>query len=154
MSTLSFTKRFKNKIDKLGRDGFVYLNASNPIDKSDIPARKIHQPFLRLLPSNSKVLITQKVIKEDNSVEGKSINFRSVTPDNALPQIRVSPIRNKEKISKSKSPVYVREGIIYNETEHIDTSISCPKLPKIIPPQYSIRDHIRRKLKLTMKKYF
>jgi hypothetical protein len=154
MSTLSFTKRFKNKIDKLGRDGITHLNASHPIDKSDIPERKIHQPFLRLLPSNSKVLITHKVNKEDNSGEGKSIIFRSSTPNGALPQIRTSPNRNEEKFSRSKSPVFIREGIIYTEPERIDTSISCPKLPKLTPGQYNIREHIKRKLKFTMKKYF
>ncbi|OMJ76692.1 hypothetical protein SteCoe_23890 [Stentor coeruleus] len=154
MVSMNFSSRFKNKIEKLGRDGIPSLVTSNAIDKTEIPTWKIHQPLLRLLPSNSKVMISQKGNDEREQDYIKSDTRRSNTPINVLPQIRISPIRIKENASRSKSPLDLRERIYYTEPEKIDVATSCPKLPRINSSQYSLKSTIKHKSRIRVKKYY
>lgn len=152
MVSLSFSSRFKNKIEKLGRDGVPSLIASNVIDKTEVPSWKIHQPLLRLLPSNSKVMISQKANNELKQEYVKNDTHRSITPTNMLPQIRLSPIRIKGTAPRSKSPL--REGIFYTDPEKIDITNSCPKLPRISSSQYKLKSSIKHKSRTRVKKYY
>lgn len=135
MAFSSFTNRFKNRFEVIGKNGISSLNIANPIEKTEVPESKIHPPLLKMMPSGSKLIISSK-LDTDKSQVISSKSLRSVTPYKGLPSVRISPARLLEITSRSKSPLDNRG--LHKETSQ-ESSYSCVKLPRI----YSGFNHLR-----------
>ena len=147
MATLSFTNRFRNKIEKIGKEGITSLNASNPIEKSEIPESKLHKPLLKVRPSASKLMISSKLQESDKISQVSTTNsYRSITPFKGLPSIRISPTRILEYSSRSKSPLDISESYLNKEGSQ-ENSFSCVKLPRINSGSYNLRANFKSRVK-------
>ncbi|OMJ94856.1 hypothetical protein SteCoe_1882 [Stentor coeruleus] len=153
MASLTFASRFKNKIEKLGKNGIIPLNKSNFIEKTEIPLSKIHQPLLKFLPSNSKAIITQSISQEDKIKKITNTKyFRSYTPIRNYPVSRISPSLLGENVKRSLSPYRLQEGRVYTEPINSQDPLPCPKLPRINSGSYNLRDHLKNRIKhITIK---
>jgi hypothetical protein len=152
MSTQSFAFRFKNKIVKLGKDGLIPLNASNPIDKTELPESKLHQPVLGSLPSAPKIMISTKAVEIDNQLTSKS--YRSLTPYKLLPQLRNSPIRGKDSQGRDFSTIKMLDRSARLEEDDKSASNSCVKLPRINSGTNNVRKALRSKVRVDLSRLY
>ncbi|OMJ68481.1 hypothetical protein SteCoe_34047 [Stentor coeruleus] len=154
MSSITFSNRFKNKIERVGKSGILQLNALHFVEKSELPSRKIHQP-LRVFPTNSKILISKKLGKEDWHEKSQSPErFRSCTPNKYL-KIKKSPSYVSESFMRSKYTLGVSESYVYTEQDSTSDINNCPKLPKIKSVSYDLRENFsKHRSKTRVSKYY
>ena len=145
MASFSFKKRFKDKIDRIGKDGVPEIDSYKAIEKQDIPESKIHMPFSRLMPPPIKIMITSKLSTSQRMTpESNNIIYRSISPYKFFPQVKLSPVRNFETYSsRSKSPL--QSNPTPEPDKHLDISASCVKLPRINSGLKDLRLNMKKK---------
>ncbi|OMJ92948.1 hypothetical protein SteCoe_4165 [Stentor coeruleus] len=154
MASITFSNRFKNKIERVGKSGILKLNELNFVEKGELPLRKIHQPF-RVIPNGSKILISQKLGKEELHEKSKSLEYlRSYTPNKDV-KIRKSPGCVAESFMRSKYSLGIREGRVYTEQDCSKDVIISSKLPKIKSVSYNHRaNSSKHRSKTRISKYY
>ena len=133
MASFGFKSRFKNKIDKIGRDGISGMDSFKAIEKDDIPESKIHIPYSKLIPSGIKGMIPSKLSSSQNMLPRNNlVSQRCRTPYKILPQGRSSPFRVLDTFtSESKSPLNCNSNSLHQQDKSTGFSASSVKLPRI-----------------------
>ena len=130
MASLEFNIRFKNKFTKIGKEGYLEIDSLKAIEKVKIPENKLHEPYLRLLPSASKGNLASKSFKSSNKTPDPTI--LNTAHYNYLPQITISPLRNEEFYpSRSKSPRLAGKHGLYRDSTKPELSKGVLKLPRL-----------------------
>lgn len=154
MASIIFSNRFKNKIERVGKSGVLQLNALNFVEKSEVPLRKIHQPY-RIFPTGGKILISQKISKEILHEKSQSPEcIRSCTPNKSL-KVRKSPNYFADGFMRSKYSFGIHEGRVYTEQDSSIDVINCQKLPRIKSVSYNLRENFsKHRSKTRISKYY
>lgn len=148
MASLNFTNRFKNKIDKIGKEGLPVSGSLRAIEKLGIPDSKVHIPMSRLLPTPSKLMISSKGQKiQIRPLEKDLSEPRSLTPYKIFPLINRSPLRSDcNSPVRSLSPLQQSYNGLYRQERNAELTGSCVKLPRVNSGLKSIRMNMKRKL--------
>ena len=103
MASLEFNIRFKNKFTKIGKEGYLEIDSLKAIEKVKIPENKLHEPYLRLLPSASKGNLASKSFKSSNK-----------TPDPTKPELSKGVL----KLPRLNSKLKITEASLRSKINH------------------------------------
>lgn len=133
MANLEFNNRFKNKLNTLGKTGFLQVDPTNAVNKQEVPERKMHK-FSSILTSSQSI----------TTVIGKKPNLLSQSPISSvvhghfpgsysnLPSLNPSPLKQRNtRDSNSKSPILIRYQFDLTQKHPANLANSYAKLPKI-----------------------
>ena len=133
MASLEFSNRFKNKLNKIGKEGLPIIDSSNAIEKSEVPASKSHSIYKKIEPLLTKSMIASQFYNS----RSKSPAFNIINSNNngtlvSLPSLDISPNKNTGiYLSRSKSPIVIR-GVYNPKEENLPViSNSLARLPRI-----------------------
>ena len=146
MASVTFTTRFRNKIDRIGKEGLPISESLKAIDKGKIPEYKVHFQVSKLFPSASKIMILTNVNTNSKTpVPGINISG-DLTPVRILPTLNRSPMRADKTTTRSKSPVQFGYNRLARHDSSAEITNSCAKLPRISSGLRNIRMSTQKKL--------
>jgi hypothetical protein len=144
MASYEFNARFKNKSNRIGKNGLISLNSFKAIEKSLIPENKLHTPITKW-PTPLKLIISQKILESSNKTPEPFYSSAANSSIKMLPRINVSPLKTENtRLSRSKSPLESIYNDTYNDQTAKDITKSCFKLPHISSGIKILRSNIKK----------
>ena len=148
MASVTFTTRFRNKIDKIGKEGLPVSESLKAIDKGKIPEYKVHFQISKLFPSTSKIMIAKNLNPYCKTPDPDHHESADTTPVRILPLLNRSPTRTEKISARSKSPIQFGYNRLARHDSSAEIANSCAKLPRICSGLKNIRMSIQKKLNL------
>lgn len=147
MASISFTKRFRDKYEKVGKNGLVSLKTLNPIEKSDIPPSKLHKSIITLLPHKPN----PKIMHQPSCDDLPQSTSRSISSSKLLPSIKTMSGKLVLMRNHSRSPIDSSDACLSVSGRAKETGVSYSGLPKLSQKYYNLKKIMRLKL-LPLKK--
>lgn len=142
MASVSFTKRFKDKYEKIGRNGLISLKTLNPIEKSNIPASKLHKSIITLLPHKP----IQKIMHQPSCEDVVHSTSRSISSSKLLPSLKTMSSKFSLMRNHSRSPIDSNDACLSISGRAKDTGASYSGLPKLNQKYFNLKKIMRLKL--------
>lgn len=142
MASVSFTKRFKNKFEKIGRQGLHTLKTLNPVEKLDIPSSKLHKSIVTLLPHQPKSGFSHQPSYDDL----KYSSSRSISSSKLMPSVKLGSDKLVLFRNISRLPNDSKEKILSISGRSKVSESSCISLPKLNKGYYNLKKIMRKKL--------
>ena len=142
MASVNFTKRFKNKVERIGRHGLHTLKTLNPVEKLDIPLSKLHKSIVTLLPHHPKSGISHQPSYDDLIYSSS----RSISSSKLLPSVKMVPEKLVLFRNISKSPNDSKERSLNFSSRSKVSGSSCISLPKLNQRYYNLKRIMKNKL--------
>ena len=154
MASTEFTIRFKNKISKVGKLGLIPFETSNAIEKSELPESKVHIPLSSISSSHLRaVKIDRSVLSQSKSPISDHYTTEKLLGNLIFPGINRTPMRSGKAMSRSKSPVMIRNCTELQNKSHVETIRSNIKLPRINSGMQKFKERIYPKMKSLYNNY-